>query len=588
MAQTLSDTQLDLLLDPTKEREWIEALLNIESEDAGVIPWVTTEQQKRILETSRRIRRLLIVKGRQTRCSTALMGKAVRRATTSYGSNFVIITQTDKMTQNFRTFIRRRFEDLAEKGLPYEFGRDNESVLELKGMRNTFHFASAEQKVGLRGIQTAHWVHASEVAHWPEDSAKRILGGILPAIPPGGFFVAESTPNGAAGWFYDRCMDSMPLVPVSAGGWTVAFYPWWLEQKYTIATYETMLRDAGVDTEKLRFDFIPSPVEETLMQRYGLTVDRILWRRIRSNDLIQTGQYFAQEYPEDLLSCWLSAGVCFFHDDQFDHLSYYREQVKNPARKYQNLTYRDPVTGIVSDVDFLGQNLQVWEEPVPGTQYVAFQDTSAGVAVDGDYSALSILDVGRMKHVATLRVRTIPGRVGRMAAAVGAWYNWAFLGVERNTYGAAALEALAEMHYPNLYYDVINQPNAPEVGWYTSPTSRELMLNRFREHVFSHRFGTCDTMAVMEMGGFTWHKVQGRSGNITFRAEADRGNDDMVISLAGACAIAPYAPMRVRSGTLNITVGPSMRRANEDILVGPGGVVVTGMGRDQNLPWLGV
>lgn len=568
----LSAEQLSLLLDPEKEKEWVEALLNVPSEDEGLVRWVVTEQQNRILTTSRRYRKLIIVKGRQTRCSTINLAKNIRRATTTYGQNFVIITQTAEMTQNFRQFIKDRLQDLAEVGLDYEIDIDNDAKLRLKKMKSTFHFASAEQKVGLRGIQTAHHVHASEVAHWAEDSAKRIIGGLLPASPANGSFVMESTPNGAAGQFYEKAMDALaePGLP-----WTVQFYPWWLENKYTINTYAEVMSDAGVDLDKMRFSFMPAPDEETLMNREHLDVNQMLWRRMRTRDLMSTGAYFAQEYPEDLMSCWLASGTCYFHDDLEDHLSYYRSSCLEPSQKLAMLDYSDPVTGVISPIDLQGPNLRVWEKPIGGHRYVLFLDCSAGVQ-GGDYSALTVLDTtDSLRHVATVRMRTLPGRMGHIAAAVGAYYNWGFLGVERNTYGLEALERLKEDHYPNLYYDVVNQPQKPELGWYTGEAPRALMLSRFREKVFNHSIKLQDLQAVVEMGGFTWHKVTGRTGVVQFRAEAERGNDDMVISLAGAVTIAPYAPARVKSGNVNIRTAVQTNTVHnaDDIVVGAGGVV---------------
>jgi hypothetical protein len=590
-AEAPDDFLVNLTLDPEKEKEWIEAFLSVPSEDSGIVPWEVTPQQGQILTKTRQVRRLAIVKGRQTRCSTVLMAKAIRRYLNTFGQNFVIITQTDEMTQNFRTFIKDRLRELATVGFECNpdkkgvFDLDNADKLRLRDRSNTFHFYSAESKGGIRGIQTAHWVHASEVAHWDDKIARSFLGGLLPACPPNGYFFAESTPNGAAGWFYDTVKDSMPLVEQST--WTTAFFPWWLEPKYTLGNHfvEEFLVDIGLEPDVMRAQFQPNGEEETLMNRQGLTVDQMLWRRMKTKELMSTGKYFAQEYPEDLLSCWLASGIGFFHDELYDHLAYYRERVKKPMMKHRDMDYRDPVTGTVQRVDFLGPNFHVYEPPQPGRSYVAFQDVSAGVSVEGDYSALVIADRDSLKHVATVRVRTLPTRVGAMAAAACAFYNWAFLGVERNSYGISALEELSKLHYPNLYYDVINQPNNPELGWFTSTTSRELMLNRFREHVFNHKWDTSDEMMVLEMGGFSWKQVQGRTGNVLFRAEADRGNDDLVIASAGCCVIAPYAPKSVKSGGQVISVASQMRQGGQnDYREGP----EQGWKGGPNAPWFNV
>ena len=586
----VTDEQMSILLDPEKEKEWVETLLNVPSEDRGLVPWVLTEQQNRISASAKHLRKMVIVKGRQTRCSTILLARMLRKATTTYGRNYVVITQTDEMTQNFRQFFKDRLQELQEalgeeySTSPKDGGVDNDKKLRFGKMKSTIYWSSAEQKVGLRGINTAHYVHASEVAHWPEESAKRIMGGLLPASPANGDFIAESTPNGAAGWFYKKAMDSMPLVPMSL--WTVCFYPWWLEKNYTIGTYTDVFRDAGIDLEKLRFDFLPSPQEETLMGREGLNLDQMLWRRVMTQQLLTTGQYFAQEYPEDLLSCWLAAGVGFFHDDTFDHMAFLRDRCKAPREKLRELKYRDPVTGSESLRDFQGPNLQVWEPPIPGQKYVGFQDVSAGASLDGDYSALSMHEVRTLRQVAVLRFRATPGRVGRAASAVGQFYNTAFIGVERNSYGVGALEAMQEDHYPNLYYDMVNQPQRPELGWYTTPASRELMLMRFREKIFNDSVPIVDQMTVLEMGAFTWREVNGRGGNITWRAEAEHGNDDLVIAVAGATTIAPYAPGAVKSMSASAAREGGAYGQEPVYTVNGNGVVVPNGQANASMPWL--
>lgn len=583
MAPGLSASQLTLLTDPEKEQEWIEALLQVPSEDEGLVRWRCTAQQRAILAKTRRVRKLVILKGRQTRCSTILLAKQLRKATTTYGQNYVVLTQTAEMTQNFRQFILDRLGDLAGMGLDYDIGINNAEKLQLKRMKNTFYWASAEQKVGLRGIQTAHNVHGSEVAHWPEDSAKRIIGGLLPASPPAGPFWLESTPNGAAGQFYEKAMDGVaqPGLP-----WTTQLYPWWLEPKYSITSYAEVLGDAGINIEGLRGNFMASPLEDTLMAREGLDINQMLWRRMMERNLLSTGAYFAQEYPEDMMTCWLASGVCYFHDDTFDHLAYYRGLVSEPSQRLSSLDYTDPSTSITSVVDFRGPNLSVWEPRQAGHRYVAFLDTSAGVQ-GGDYSAFPVLDTtDGLRHIATFRVRATPSLVGAMAAAIAAYYNWAYVGVERNTYGLEAIHKMQELHYPNLFYDFVNQPSHPEVGWVTSETSRALMLGRFREVVFSHRFQSRDQVAVTEMGGFSWHKVPGRTGVIQWKAEAERGNDDLVIALAGAVTIAPYAPARVKSGSIDIQTRVITAGAGGELTVGPGGIVIPDQLPGAHHAWL--
>lgn len=527
-------TDLDLesiLLDPDKEAEWIETLLTIQNELGEVVVFHPTLQQHMMLRdsTGRDIR----VKARQTRASSLIMARNVRRMTTQYGLNCAVITQTDQMTQVFRERIRHHLTDLAERDLKYEITKDNEDMLELGRMHNRFYWGSAQQSVGPRGIQTAHIIHCSEVAYWPEERAKTILGALIPACPPPpyGWFDLESTPNGAEGQFYDKVMEARPFDPMSK--WTVHFYPWWLEKTYTIESYQALY-----NVQELLRDFHPTAPERELMAKYDLTPAQILWRRIQTADLLKTGKYFAQEYPEDLAKCFLTAGGGYFADPEFDHIGYYQNSIREPMYQLSALPWNK------GEVNFRSGLLDIWEPPVPGNSYVVWLDAAAGFVgaeeKDSDYNAITVLDAKTRHHVATLRVRATAERAGEMVCAVGQHFNMAYLGIERNGPGAGGLAKALELNYPNLYYDVINQPKRPEPGWWTSEGSRDRMVRTLRESVFSSSLTTYDKVLVMEMGAFTWAKA-----TKGFRPEARAGqHDDVLMSLAGCLTIAPYAPVR--------------------------------------------
>ncbi len=529
----------DLLFDPALEQEWIETFLTIPNEFGQTVEFKLTEQQKlmRHFQTGRDI----TVKGRQTRASSKIMARNVRRMTTSGGLNYVTVTQTDEMTQMFRARIKHHLVDLANANMPFDFITDNDYELVIgHKMRNRFIWASAQQQAGKRGVQTAHIVHASEVAHWPAGRDRSIIGGLLPACPPPpyGWFDIESTPNGAEGLFYDFVMGSRLFDPTSE--WTAHLYPWWLEPTYHIDSY----RASGLfDVDTMLKEFQPTDPERRLMEDHKLSPGQILWRRIKRASLLKTGALFEQEYPENLNECFLAAGECFFFDPEFDHINYYRtEMIHSPALLLPSLLYGDAV------IDFRGGLLNVWETPVPGKSYVAWLDTATGQA--DDYTGIGVLDSETNHVAATLRVRTTPERSGAMACAVAKHYNTAYLGIERNSYGLSALSvALNDLRYPNLYYDIINEPTKPACGWYTTHENRDKMLGGLRAAFFGHTLVFHDAAALMEMGAFTWQKA-----GTQWKAQARQGaHDDMVMVLAGLLAIAPYAPKRSVSGSRGVS-----------------------------------
>src|SRR5512147_1776321 len=118
-------------------------------------------------------------------------------------------------------------------------------------------------------------MHGSEVAFWPD--AERIIAGAMQGGNPD--VVLESTPNGAQGYFYERCMEALR----GDGVWSLHFYPWWWDDNYRIPL------DVG-EQPALIGD------ENQLVEKFGLSYEQIKWRRSKTKEL---GRLFIQEYPED-------------------------------------------------------------------------------------------------------------------------------------------------------------------------------------------------------------------------------------------------------------------------------------------------
>ena len=580
----------DLLFDPSATLDWIRSFLTIPSETGHVVPFIPTPQQ--ILMVNGHTGRDITVKARQTRASSLIMARNVRRMTTNFGLNCVVIAQTDQITQLFRARIKHHLGDLRRAGLDFEIAYDNKEELVLGGLENRFIFASGEAKSGgVRGVQSAHIVHASEVAHWERDPGA-LIGGILPAVPPPphGWTDFESTPNGADGFFFEYTQDALNRETL----YEAHFYPWWLEPTYTIESYRG---HRGTDIEELLRTFHPTKEESALMERHSLLPGQILWKRMKTKELLKTGQFFSQEYPEDINRCFLSASGAFFDDPTAarSHLEWYADLVRDPPWVYEELPYAQSV------FPFYGPHLQVWLEPQPGRAYCMFMDCAAGFGNnegEEDWTALVVLDVETCRHVATLRIKATPEQCGAMACAVGQFYNAALFGVERNGYGAGALNRARDLDYPNVYYyvDLDHPETKPQAGWYTTEKTRDMMLTKLRLAIFSRTLTTHDAVFVREAGAFTWQKKK-QSGDRMWRAEARSGHDDMVMAMAGALMIRDRAwgGAGVGGSPLASPLERTMREAQDRVddetvvYVGQHGIVLRkekGRGKSTALPFM--
>lgn len=287
---------------PEDEIDWVETLLTIDAETGRVVKFQLYPQQR--MMATHRSGRDITVKGRQTRASSYLLARNLRRMVTHGSLKCLIMTQDDQTTATFRARIKHHLRDLANKG--YDFlsakGLDNENELVLDtGSR--YIFGSGEERTAGRAY-TAHVVHLSEFAHWPPERTGVLIGGVQPSVPgpPAGWIDIESTPNGAEGTFYEMVMGSKQYDPMSR--WTAHFYPWWLEPRYRAGTIEgNDILFPENEWEALLRDFRPTPEEAQLMETVDLDVGQIIWRRIKKKEQDKTDAPFLQEYPETLEGC---------------------------------------------------------------------------------------------------------------------------------------------------------------------------------------------------------------------------------------------------------------------------------------------
>lgn len=470
------------------------------------------------------------VKPRQVRCSSRIMARNVRRVTTNFGTHCLVLCKDDDMVARFRYRVQMHLKQLKRHGLAPEIHTDNKEELvfdDLGGSR--FIWASAEQDIVGRSF-TAHILHASEVAHWGSNAGE-ILGGIIPAIPdpPLGQVDLESTPNGASGVFYDFAMAARWEGTNAEDDYTLHFYCWWEEPKYVV-----------VPTDEQIATFEPNDEERKLMQIVGLSVGRILWRRRKMRDMSKTGVPFEQEYPEDLLSCFLLGGNSYF---ELEALKVYQTRCSRPVERIRELALRESMVKMEGwgqslpghAAPWVTHGLDIYENPVAGQDYVIFVDPSEGHK-DSDNGVIQVLHAQSRRQVACLALKATPNKLGEMACSIGLYYNGALLGIERNRISACILKAV-DLDYPNLYYDIDEEDPRKEkskAGWYTKRDNRIRILSELKEDVEGFVITIRDHLTVREMFTFDWEHVQ-KKGENQWRAQAQVGAmDDRVMALAGA------------------------------------------------------
>lgn len=555
-----------LMFDPSPEatQAWIEKYLTVPDENGFVVPFRLTPQQVQILQNTSY--RDVTVKGRQTRASSIIMARSVRRMCTGdlFSANAVIGAQDDATTQaGFRARILHHIKDLRSKGLDVETGLDNDKELVITSFDNRFVWVSGQMATMSRGY-SVQIVHLSEFAHWRESAAK-LLGGVIPSVGPRGQIDLESTPTGEVGAFYDFAMKQSRLNNPD-GLWNVHLYPWWLEARYIVSDDIKSGADIVIPAQELldrERDFMPTEHEAKLIRDFGLTTRHMLWRRLKKSQQDATQAPFLQEFPESLDTCWVGTEGRFFDTpDGVDHLEHYHENRAEPVKRYENLPYKG------GQVSFFGAHLSVWEFPDANDTYVGgFDAAGGGMTNDADYSVLYILSTKKEKIVAELRLRCSPKQFALMIAAVGTLYNGATINGEREARGAMVFEELRDLHYPYIYYYVdpakpLGKNETAKPGMYPTVQNRQMVLERLKTAVTSHALESKAPELIREMNVFTMQKFQNR-----MRAAAMDivgAHDDCIFAAAYGWFIVDKVRNRLRRE----------RWDNETIVTGPLGRVI--------------
>jgi predicted HicB family RNase H-like nuclease len=264
----------------TNPQTFAATFLKILNKDKNLVPFSWNRTQ--IHFNAHRTGRDLILKARQLGMSSYVQGEMFRRTVTSTRST-ITLAHDDTTTGLLRRMADRYWENCKFNDIQPMRKYANSTLATYPEMNSEAIIAKAgSQDVG-RGATLTDF-HGSEVAFWPD--AEKIISGAMQGGNPD--VILESTPNGAQGYFYEKCMDG-------SGIWTLHFYPWWWDASYSI--------DGGEITYTAE--------EAALVSRHNLTSGQIRWRRVKVKEL---NRLFVQEYPEDPVSCFLTSGASYFGD----------------------------------------------------------------------------------------------------------------------------------------------------------------------------------------------------------------------------------------------------------------------------------
>ena len=201
------------------------------------------------------------------------------------------------------------------------------------------------------------------------------------------------------------------------------------------------------------------------MRKHGLGLEQLAWRRRtiaspRCKDSERTPEdVFREQYPLEWEEAFQSASKAFFDMHIVSEKESLAKEIWDEKRyKTGTLVMEGGVgRGKPSRVAMQlkeGGYLTIWEDPVPGQDYVIGADTAAGLAA-GDFNNAYVMHRSSQRFVARLRTKEIyQEKWGEEILPALAWlYNQAFLAIEANSIGIISARKAA-LVYPRCAFKI--------------------------------------------------------------------------------------------------------------------------------------
>jgi hypothetical protein len=439
---------------------------------------------------------------------------------------------------------RRRLKEIRF-GQPDRFTRFNER--NFGAGHSTFMVDTAREFEAGRG-HTFQSIHASEVGFWPE--LRRKLTSLLNAVDngdPDTLVLLESTANGHNEFkrYWDQAQEG-------SNDFAAFFAAWHEDERYVRPL-----------TAKARSELVPGEhtfggSEPELVERYGLSLEQLAWRRWAIENLCASDEnIFRQEYPSFPEEAFLASGQTLFSGVLI------QKAIRSAAAEPEPTQLRLAASASVARKTRRGSvdvptavrategegPWEIWTPPSPEGQYVIACDPASGEDVEaGAAFAVAVIDHHTRAQVAQLEVHWEPDLVATELMLIALHYGshrppW--LAIERTGgYGLALIDVLYhEFGYRQMY--TRRRADAPtgnftdRLGWDTTKVTKALLHEEAMQLLREGTHGIRSLRLARQMETYV-RRGSGRTGPI------QGARSDLLLAWMIAQTVASEKPPRVK------------------------------------------
>ena len=482
-----------------------------------VIKFELNDAQLEINELMKTNRFVNVLKARQGGISTFVLARALWRALTKENENILIVSYKsdsamalfEKLKQMNDMLPRDRF-----KGIFPDVRRDNRNELFFVNGSRIRSVVAGNKDVG-RG-STYTYIHLSEFAFYANQEKQLLSVEQSLAKGADSQLTIESTSNGTSNHHYRISMQGLKGKSKYVA-YFIPFYHKLYKKQFAHDYNEAEKWHKAVYCKRLSKDECDD-MELALLEQ-GANLRQLMWRRFKISDM-ESEQQFQQEYPSNALESFISTGNSVF--DQ--------------AKVLNRISYAiDPLpkNDVISELDaslhkYIGRGLDIFHLPKKNVKYYFGVDTASGSGAD--YSTISCFDTDGQQIMSFYHNKIPVYEFAHVIYTLGMFYNYAFLCVERNSYGLPIIERLRkERGYLNMYkmktFDERGKKKL-QIGFITSEKTKAIMISDMKEQFELNLINIECKTTLQQMQMFI--EVNGKLGNK--RGHSDLHHDDLVIS----------------------------------------------------------
>jgi hypothetical protein len=485
----------------------------------------------------------LVLKGRQLGITTISLAMDLYWHFLNPGMQGTLTTDTEENREQFRSTLQMYMDGLPkEYKIPLMSHNRNQMVLKNRS-RMFYQVAGTRSKGTLGRGKGITFLHGTETSSWGDEEGLASLLASLAETNPLRYYMFESTARGF-NMFHDMWVTAKKARTQKA-----IFCGWWRNQLYAA--------DPKSDIYKIYWDGKLSAEEKEwtreIKKIYNFEINsrQMAWWRWKLNEGLKDEGLMYQEFPPTEDYAFVMTGSSFFSTARCT------DTMKEAKRLDANY-YRFSMGANFQDTELLQSTarlatLTIWEEPVAQAYYVIGADPAYGSSDWADRFCIQVYrcyadGMDQVAEFCTSELNTF--QFAWVICYLAGAYKNSTLNLEVNGPGQAVINEMKNLkrqatalggREARALHDVLGNMQhylwrrndtmggiSNSIGWVTTHSSKERMLNYFKDYFERTMLKVCSVDLLDEMKGIVRDQ-----GSI---AAYGRGKDDRVIATALACA----------------------------------------------------